>query len=38
VPGVDQTKAEAQGNEYIEGRLPRLDKITTSQLMQNGTT
>jgi peptidyl-prolyl cis-trans isomerase A (cyclophilin A) len=30
--GVDQTKAEAQGNEYIEGRFPRLDKINTARL------
>ena len=30
--GVDQTKAEAQGNEYIEGRFPRLDRIVTARL------
>jgi len=34
--GVDQTKAEAQGNEYIEGRFPRLDKIRTARLVRNG--
>jgi peptidyl-prolyl cis-trans isomerase A (cyclophilin A) len=32
--GVDQTKAEAQGNEYIEGRFPRLDKIVTARLVR----
>jgi peptidyl-prolyl cis-trans isomerase A (cyclophilin A) len=31
--GVDQTKAEAQGNEYIEGRFPKLDKIITARLV-----
>jgi peptidyl-prolyl cis-trans isomerase A (cyclophilin A) len=30
--GVDQNKAEAQGNEYIEGRFPRLDRIVTARL------
>jgi len=32
--GVDQTKAEAQGNEYIEGRFPKLDKIVTAGLVR----
>ena len=32
--GVDQNKAEAQGNEYIEGRFPKLDKINNARLVQ----
>jgi len=32
--GVDQNKAEAQGNEYIEGRFPKLDKINSARLVQ----
>ena len=31
--GVDQNKAEAQGNEYIEGNFPKLDKILTARLV-----
>jgi len=31
--GVDQNKAEAQGNEYIEGNFPKLDKIVTARLV-----
>jgi peptidyl-prolyl cis-trans isomerase A (cyclophilin A) len=31
--GVDQSKAGAQGNEYIEGRFPRLDKIVTARFV-----
>jgi peptidyl-prolyl cis-trans isomerase A (cyclophilin A) len=34
--GVDQTKAEAQGNEYIEGRFPKLDKIVTARQVDSG--
>jgi peptidyl-prolyl cis-trans isomerase A (cyclophilin A) len=34
--GVDQAKAEAQGNEYIEGRFPKLDKILTARLVASG--
>jgi len=32
--GVDQNKAEAQGNEYIEGRFPKLDRINSAQLVK----
>jgi len=32
--GVDQNKAEAQGNEYIEGRFPKLDRINTARIVQ----
>ena len=31
--GVDQNKAEAQGNEYIVGRFPKLDKINSARLV-----
>jgi peptidyl-prolyl cis-trans isomerase A (cyclophilin A) len=34
--GVDQNKAEAQGNEYIEGRFPKLDKIVTARIDGGG--
>jgi peptidyl-prolyl cis-trans isomerase A (cyclophilin A) len=31
--GVDQNKAEARGNEYIEGSFPKLDKITMARVV-----
>jgi len=32
--GVDQSKAEAQGAEYIESHFPKLDKIVTAEVVQ----